>query len=109
MRLFAISMDVPDRDIILEQRANNAYENVVFSKEILDKNDWHSILLVSAPYNMRRVNLVYRKLAKNINVTCTPVMRCQFYEHKNTMQFEQLKAITHEYIGILYYWIKGHI
>jgi len=109
MRLFAISMDVPKRDIILEQKANNAYENVVFSKEILDKNDWHSVLVVSSPYNMRRVSMVFNKWCKEIEIFYTPVKKSQFYDRIDKIKVEQIKAIIHEYLGILYYWTKGYL
>ena len=37
MKLFAVSMGVPEKDILLEQKANSTYENAVFSKKILKK------------------------------------------------------------------------
>jgi len=109
MRLFAISMGVPERDIILEEKANSVYENVIFSKELLDKNKWRSILLISSPYNMRRAELVFSKLAKDIKVTYVPVDEAQFYDRTAGIRFEQIKAIIHEYLGIIYYLVKGYI
>ena len=109
MKLVAISRGVPDRDIILEQKANNTYENVIFSKEILDQYEWDSILLVSSPYNMRRANLVFNKWYKDAAVFYTPVQRSQFYERSYGIKLEQIRAIMHEYLGIAYYWFKGYI
>jgi len=109
MRLFAISMGVPEEDIILEQKANSAYENVIFSKEILDRYKWDSILLVSSPYNMRRAELVFNKQAKYIKVFYTPVQNSQFYDKSGKIRFEQIRAILHEYFGIGYYWVKKYI
>jgi len=109
MRLFAMSMGVPERDIILEEKANSAYENVVFSKKILDENKWHSILLISSPYNMRRAALVFSKCAKDIKVIYAPVEKAQFYDRTAGVKFEQIKAIMHEYLGIIYYLVKGYI
>jgi len=109
MKLFAMSMGVPERDIILEEKANSAYENVIFSKKILDENKWHSILLVSSPYNMRRAALVLSKCAEDIKVIYAPVEKAQFYDRISGVKFEQIKAIAHEYLGIAYYWVKGYI
>jgi len=109
MRLFALSMNVPGEDIILEQQANSAYENVMFSKEILDKFRWGSILVVSSPYNMRRLQFVFKKQAKNIRVTYAPVKKSQFYDRTGGTTIGQIKAIIHEYLGIVYYWLKGYI
>lgn len=109
MRLFALSMGVPQEDIILEQKANSTYENVKFTKVILDKNGWDTILLVSSPYNMARASLVFRKITDKIKVVYTAVPESQFYDRKIGSRWQQIKAIFHEYLGILYYWWKGYI
>jgi len=109
MKLFAISMEVPEKDIILEERANSAYENVLFSKQLLDKYHQNSVILISSPYNMRRVQLVFKKLGNNIKVIYAPVQNSQFYNRSNGIKLGQIKAIMHEYIGIIYYLVKGYI
>jgi uncharacterized SAM-binding protein YcdF (DUF218 family) len=109
MKLFASSMGVPETDIILEKSANSTYENVKFSKEILDSKKWDSIILVSASYNMKRAELVFYKWARGIKVTYMPVQKNQFYDRSQGIRLEQIKAILHEYGGIIYYWIKGYI
>lgn len=109
MKLFAISMGVPDRNIILEQRSNSAYENVIFSKEILDRNKWDSVLLISSPYNMLRISLVFNKWASNIKVSYLPVEKSKFFDKENGIRLEQIKSIIHEYLGIIYYWFKGYV
>ena len=109
MRLFALSMEVPDKDIILEEKANSAYENVRFTKEILNKRNWNSILLVSSPYNMRRASLIFNKWGNDIKIIYTPVKKSQFYDRGKKVKLEQIKAIMHEYLGIVYYWVKGYI
>lgn len=109
MRLLALSMGVADKDIILEDKANKTYENVIYTKQIAEKNRWNSILLVSSPYNMRRAELVFKKHAKDIKVVYTPVEKSEFYNHANAANLDQIKAITHEYLGIIYYLLKGYI
>jgi len=109
MKLFALSMGVPERNIILEQKAGSTYENVKFTEQILDRQGWDSILLVSSPYNMGRASLVFKKLADKIKVIYTPVPDSQFYDRKIGSRWQQIKAIIHEYLGILYYWLKGYI
>lgn len=109
MRLIALSMGVAQKDIILEERANSAYENVVFSKQILDRNKWDSILLVSSPYNMRRASLVFKRHGGDTKVIYTPVKASQFYDRRHGIRLEQIRALLHEYLGIVYYWFKGYI
>lgn len=109
MRLIALSTGVQAKDITLEGRAASTYENVVFTKEILDSNKWNSILLVSSPYNMRRASLVFNKWGDDIKVFYTPVSKCQFYNRVQGVRLEQIRAIMHEYLGIAYYLFKGYI
>lgn len=109
MKLFVVSMGVPEKDIILEEKANSAYENVVFSKKILNQNNYKSALLISSPYNMRRVKIVFDRLGKDIKVICVPVNNSQFYNRAKGVRLEQIKAIIHEYLGIVFYWFRGYI
>lgn len=109
MRFIALSMGVSDKDIVLEQKANNTYENVIFSKEILNKHNWKSVLLISSPYNMRRATLVFNKFANNIKIIYMPVQKSQFYDRSSGIKLEQIMAIIHEYLGIVYYFVKGYI
>ncbi len=119
MKVLAVSLKVPEGDIILEDKATSTYQNVKFTKEILGKEKMNGILLVSSPYHMRRALLVFNKIAKDIEVTCTPVPNSLFYAHpqrdsygrKNweRINFKQIKGIIHEYLGIIYYLWKGWI
>lgn len=109
MKLFAVSMGVAEKDILLEQKANSAYENAVFSKSILDKGNYRAILLISSPYNMRRAKLVFDKLDKDLKVIYVPVNNSQFYDRSNGVRLEQIKAVMHEYLGIVYYFTKRYI
>lgn len=113
MKAVAVSLGVSEDAIILEDKANSTYKNVLFTKEILDKRKMNSILLVSSPYHMRRAVLVFKKIAKGIKVTPSPVLESVFYAPPDnvgkTITASQIRAITHEYLGILYYWLKGEI
>jgi len=109
MKLIALSMGVRQDDIVIEQKANSAYENVVYCNEILKKNGWDEVVLVSSPYNMRRVWLVVRKNMPGVKVIYVPVENSQFYDRLQGRRLEQIRAIMHEYLGILYYWWKGWV
>ena len=109
MKLIAISMGVRPEDIVLEEKGERVYENVVYSKEILDNFGWDEVILVSSPYNMRRVQLVFNKQAPDVKVLYVPVEKPQFYDRRGGVKLEQIRAIVHEYGGIVYYWWKGWI
>jgi uncharacterized SAM-binding protein YcdF (DUF218 family)/glycosyltransferase involved in cell wall biosynthesis len=109
MRSLAIQQGVPAAAIDVEQRSTNTHENVAFTDEILRRNGWRSVLLVSSPYHMRRALLVWRKVAPEIRVVPTPPPKSQFYDHARGASLEQVRAIAHEYLAIAAYWIRGWI
>lgn len=119
MKALAVSLGVPENAIILEDKAGNTYENVMFSKTILDGLGLNSIILVSSPYHMRRAKLTFKKNAPRINVLYTPIPESLFYQYRvnkylgflpiGVIRVDQIRGIIHEYAGIVYYWFKGWI
>lgn len=119
MKVLAVSLGIPEKAIILEEKAKNTYENVKLVKGILEKEKWKNILLVSSPYHMRRAYLVIKKVAPEIKTTYTPLPKSAFYNDINTgkkhlklrkqIEIQQIKGILHEYLGIVYYYFKGYI
>jgi uncharacterized SAM-binding protein YcdF (DUF218 family) len=115
MKALAMELGIPDSAIMLETDAANVYENVKFTKKILEERGWRSVMVVSSPYNMRRISLVFGKLGRNIGVKYTPLPNSSFYSHASGGVFDrqinirQIRGILHEYIGIVYYWLKGWI
>lgn len=118
MKALAISLGIPKENILLEDMSSRTYENVKFTVEILDKRGWKKIILVSTPYHMLRSSLVFKKVAADKAVICSPIPFSKFYsrgadergkELLRQINLSQIKAITHEYVGIFYYWLKGYI
>ena len=109
MKALAVSLGVPGDRIFLEKSAASTYENVKFTKEILDKRGWDSVLIVSSPYHMRRVSLVYKKVAPELDVIYTPIPNSLFYGNEKHIMLKHIRAILHEYLGIVYYYFKGYI
>jgi uncharacterized SAM-binding protein YcdF (DUF218 family)/glycosyltransferase involved in cell wall biosynthesis len=109
MRQLAIAHGVPVSAIILETKAANTYQNVTFVREILHREQWRSILLVSSPYHMRRALLTWRKVAPEVTVVSSPVPVSQFYQHGWGASLEQVRGILHEYLAIVAYWWRGWI
>ena len=57
---------------------------------------------------MRRIKIVFDKLGKDVKVIYVPANDSQFYDRAKGVKLEQIKAIMHEYLGIIYYLIKGY-
>lgn len=109
MKGLAEANGVPSDAILLETKAANTYENVLFVNRILELHEWDTILLVSSPYHMRRALLTWRRVAPDTTVIAAPVPGSQFYAHNWGVSVEQAHAILHEYAAIAWYWWKGWI
>ena len=96
MKAVAIDNGVPADAILLEEAAKNTYDNVRLTKQMLDRNGWNRILLVSSPYHMRRATMTWSKLAPDVAVVPTPVPQSQFYTHERGASLEQIRGILHE-------------
>ncbi len=119
MKALAVSLGVPAEAIILEDKARNTYQNVGFSERIMKDKGWNEILLVSSPYHMRRVSMVFKKIGSGIKVSYIPVLQSSFYRHRTSnfyaggnwkqVNYKQIEGILREYSAIIYYWWKGYI
>ncbi len=115
MKAMAVSLGVPESAIILENRAINTHDSAIFTKELLDKEHWNSIILLSSPYHMLRVSKIFAKFDRGVKISYTPISKSSFYAHdvkgffSKKISVSQIGGIVHEYLGILYYWWKGWI
>lgn len=117
MKALAVSLGVPENAIITEEKAARTLENVKNTSDILNEHKWKKILLVSSPYHMLRVSLVFKHYAGDIDVVYTPIPHSSFYDFegvtgglfKKRAAIPQIKGILHEYLAILFYRLKGYI
>jgi len=109
MKALAVSLGIPQEAVTLEQLARNTYDNVHYCAALLRQAGQKSALVVSSPYHMRRVALVWRKGASDLAVRLTPVPNSRFFGNQGKVLLRHWQAILHEYLGIVYYWWKGWI
>lgn len=60
MKSYAIKKGVLAKDIFIEEESNSTYENALFSKNIIEKNNFKKIILVTSPYHQRRTYMNFR-------------------------------------------------
>ena len=109
MKALAEANGIPDSAIVLEQRAANTYQNVVYSRDILRNRGWRRVLLVSSPFHMRRAILTWHRAAPDIEVVAVPVQQSQFYAHERGASLDQIRGLLQEYAAIVVYWWRGWI
>ncbi len=118
MKVLAVSLGVPAERIILEDQATNTFDNVRFVNRILGQQGWTQVLVVSSPYHMRRVQLVWNAQAPDKRAIYVPIPISRFYSHqrgpderwiRKRVTLQQANGILHEYLGILSYWKRGYL
>src|SRR6185436_6828582 len=116
LRKVLVTMNIPDKDILIENRSKNTRENAVFSSKIL-KTEFpgKKILLITSGYHMRRSLGCFKKAGVNPDPFSVD-------EHSGKLQFTPDKLIVpdpaileswdillHEWIGYASYWFAGYV
>jgi len=73
MKEHAIELGVPEDSILVEDKADSTYENAVFTLDILKRKDFHSAIIVSSNYHMRRVKLLFDREFRDSGISLTYV------------------------------------
>lgn len=68
MQIAATQSGVPEKAIILEERATNTYENAIYTKEIIVNKNFRNVILVSSPYHQRRAYETFKAVLKGKNI-----------------------------------------
>jgi uncharacterized SAM-binding protein YcdF (DUF218 family) len=54
MRIYLMERGIPDSVIVMEQQATSTYENLLFSKQLMLDNNWHTSVIITHRYHMYR-------------------------------------------------------
>lgn len=60
MKKYAIKLGVPSKNIYEENKSKNTIRNAIFSKQIVTKNKWKKIILVTSDYHMTRSLFIFK-------------------------------------------------
>lgn len=123
MKEFAIAMNVPESDILLEGDSLNTRENAVNVKKILESQSIESVLLVTSAIHMPRAVAIFKKLGIAVIPAPTDyLVPTEAYESVNTTWqgrllacFPDAEAIAQftralkEYVGFALYRLRGWV
>ncbi|MEG0737035.1 MAG: YdcF family protein, partial [Longicatena sp.] len=56
MKSYALSKGIDEANIILEEKARNTYENLLYSKEICEQYNLHTVIVVTSNFHVRRAS-----------------------------------------------------
>ena len=108
-QIFFERMGIKKDKIILEKNSKNTFENIKFSKEIIEEigGNW---LLITSAFHMKRAMILCEKL--KLKVRPYPVdwqikkKNFSLLSYNIRLSFRYWEIILHELIGILYYKVK---
>lgn len=108
-----LEMGEKKENIVIEDRARNTYENALYVREWLQKKEYDAIYLVTSAIHMRRSRAVFS--AQGIEVIEIPAGYA--YSHRlqaldylpSSGAFQANMRAIHEWIGLLWYKVRGRI
>ena len=109
MQALAKNLGVPPAALQKETRATNTYDYVLRVREVARQQGWDRILLVTSPYHTLRADLTFRRNAPRLVVLHAPVMENSYYSRDDPVSLSQIMGILREYLGLLFYRIRGWI
>ena len=107
----ALHYHIPEQAIIIEPNARTTYENFFFSKPLILKHGFRSILIVTSPYHQLRAYLVAKKQFKGTDVM---IYNCASHAPQSSTgslnnRIREAKFVMMEYFKIVGYYLLGRI
>jgi uncharacterized SAM-binding protein YcdF (DUF218 family) len=103
MKEIAQGLHVPEKDIILEKNSQSTYENILFSKKIMQNNAVKSVIIVTEPFHSPRAALIAKKDGLDFSVSPTLTSQCwQRWTYGS-------RFFLREPFAVMYYFLKGRI
>lgn len=116
LKEFWVKNGVLEEDIISENRSNNTYQNALFCKEIIEKdNPKARIILLTSALHMRRSKAIFKK--QNISVEIYPTnplvgewrYNFSYLFMPNVEALRRWNMVIHETFGYFVYKIMGYL
>ena len=114
MRDFLLRLGVAEEDLIVEGRSRTTYENAVESAALLREHGIEKIQLVADAVDLLRAALCFRKqgldvLASGCNYRATGWRWRLFGFLPSPGAAKAVERVTHEWLGVAWYWLRGRI
>lgn len=108
MEEYAVHLGVPKKAILLEEKSTSTEENARFTKEILKRHGYTSLILVTSPYHSKRVFKIFKKImGDEIKILSAPSEESWFKFKDWWKRKKDRKAVLSEYSKFLQFWIFG--
>lgn len=108
MKEHAEHIGIPGKDILLEDKSRSTEEDAKYTKEILRKYNYKSLILVTSPYHSKRASTIFQKvMGKDIKVIVAPVENSWFKFEEWWTRRRDRSIVLNECSKFLWLWIFG--
>jgi uncharacterized SAM-binding protein YcdF (DUF218 family) len=108
MKEQVLSLGVPVNAIFLEEKSSSTKENALFTKEIIKKHRYTSLILVTSPYHSKRANKIFRKsMGNEIKVLSAPSEESRFQFKDWWKREKDRKAVFTEFFKLFWFSVFG--
>ena len=98
-------LNIPAEDILVERRSQSTHEKVVEVKKITEALRWKSLILVTSYSKMKRSLMAFEYAG--FKVYPAPADPYEKYADGPLERLSLFRELIHEYVGIIYYKIRG--
>ncbi|WP_442604029.1 YdcF family protein [Paenibacillus sp. KN14-4R] len=94
MKRYLINKQVPESNISLEDRSTSTYENLLFSKQIMNEHNWQSAVIVTHHYHGARALDIANFLGlpnTYLSTTDSKVLYMPWHQARETLAFTKWK------------------
>jgi uncharacterized SAM-binding protein YcdF (DUF218 family) len=104
----ALSLGVPRNAILLEEKSNSTKENAVYTREIMKRHRYTSLILVTAAYHSKRAEKTFKKImGSEVSVLIAPAEEGKFRFEDWWKRERDRKAVLTEFFKFFWFRIFG--
>jgi len=95
MRNYLVQQGVPKDNIIIENKATSTYENLLFSKEIMDREGWSRAIIITHTYHGRRSQEIAGQLGYEhveLGLTDSKIMSMAWHKSREILAYTKWKG-----------------
>lgn len=109
MQIYATQQGVKREKIFVDEEAQNTYQNAYYVNQILEENDFLSIILVTSAYHQRRAYNTFKNvISRDIEIINVPA-EVEFWDEDSWWKTEKGKLLTLQEVGkIVYSFVSGN-
>lgn len=106
-----VQKGVPRQAVVLANGTQNTHEDALRSRQLMQDHGWHTALLVTDRYHIRRSLWTFRTAfaGESLQVWPAPVLGGWFDANRWWQTEQSFVTVNDEYLKLIYYLAKGYI